>query len=182
MSELAAVMQAAEFAARVHAGQRRKGGRVPYVNHVIEVGRLVAEDGRGAQAVIAALLHDVVEDSDVRLSEIEVRFGKGVARLVDALTDRPEWEALARPHRKALQAEHIAHAPAEAKAIKIADQTSNVRDVLRLPGGWPPSEAAAYVAGTGQVVAVCRSAAPDLAAIYDHAVANALEALTEGDG
>jgi guanosine-3',5'-bis(diphosphate) 3'-pyrophosphohydrolase len=176
-----ALMAALDLAAKAHAGQRRKGGRIPYINHPVEVARLVAEDGWPEAAVIAALLHDVVEDTDVALAQIEDSFGAEVAALVDALTDRPAWEALPRPQRKRKQAEHIASAPAAAKAIKIADQTSNVLDVGRLPKGWAPGEARAYVEETALVVAAARDAAPGLAAIYDAALKAAREHLQEAE-
>lgn len=182
MSDAALLLRAADCAARAHAGQTRKGGAVPYVNHVIEVARLVAEDGREAETVAAALLHDVVEDTQTTLADLERAFGTDVAALVGHLTDAPEWEALPRPERKRRQAAHIAEAPAEARAIKIADQTSNVRDVGRLPRGWAPVEAEAYVAETGPVVDACRDAAPRLAALYDAAVREARAGLAEARG
>jgi len=173
MTDAALLLRAADRAARAHAGQTRKGGRIPYVNHVIEVARLVAEDGRAPPVVAAALLHDVVEDSDITLADLDAEFGEEIATLVGHLTDAPEWERLPRPERKRRQAAHAATAPAEAQAIKIADQTSNVRDVGRLPAGWAPGEGAAYVEETVQVVAACRAAAPGLAALHDAAVQEA---------
>jgi guanosine-3',5'-bis(diphosphate) 3'-pyrophosphohydrolase len=149
---------------------------------VIEVARLVAEDGRGPQTVAAALLHDAVEDSAATVAQIGAEFGPEVAGIVAALTDAPEWEGLPAAERKARQAAHIAGAPDEARAVKIADQTSNVRDVARLPAGWAPGQAAAYIARTGPVVDVCRSAAPGLAAIYDAAVARSRAQLAEAEG
>ena len=171
------LMRAADTAARAHAGQRRKGGDVPYVTHVVGVARLVAEDGWEASVVAAALLHDVVEDSATSVAEIEAAFGEEVAALVAALTDAEDISALPRPERKRRQAAHIAGAPASARAIKIADQTSNLRDLARLPAGWAAGDAEAYIAGTAQVVDVCRDAAPGLAALYDAAAAQARAAL-----
>lgn len=182
MSEAVFLMRAADFAARAHAGQRRKGGRVPYVNHVIEVARLVAEDGRGPGTVAAALLHDVVEDSEATVAQIEGEFGPEVAEIVAALTDAPDWAGLPATERKARQAAHIAGAPEAARAVKIADQASNVRDVGRLPAGWTPGAAADYIARTGPVVDACRSASPGLAAIYDDAVTRTRAQLAEAGG
>jgi guanosine-3',5'-bis(diphosphate) 3'-pyrophosphohydrolase len=170
-------MRAADMAARAHAGQRRKGGDVPYVGHVIEVARLVAEDGWEAPVVAAALLHDVVEDSETTVAEIEAEFGAEVAGLVGALTDSEALAALPRPERKRRQAAHVAGAPAPARAIKIADQTSNLRDLARLPAGWSADDAEAYIAGTARVVAECRAVSPGLAALYDAAAVRARDAL-----
>jgi len=89
MNDIVAIMRAADFAARKHTGQKRKGREAePYLNHLIEVATLVAEatDGR-PDAVIAALLHDAIEDQDVTHSEIADLFGPTVASLVAEVTD-----------------------------------------------------------------------------------------------
>lgn len=160
------LLRAALHAARAHAGQTRKGGEVPYVNHVIEVAHLVATHGGDEDAAVAALLHDVVEDTDATVERVADGFGPRVAALVDALTDRPGWEALPRRERKRLQAGHLAGADPAARRIKVADQISNLRDVSRLPAGWTREEAADYAEGTALVVAACAEAAPDLAALH----------------
>lgn len=74
------------FARDAHAGVRRKSGE-PYITHPIAVARIVvAEIGLGVKSVMAALLHDVVEDTDYTISDIEYRFGDKVASMVDGLT------------------------------------------------------------------------------------------------
>jgi predicted HD phosphohydrolase len=81
MNDIVAIMRAADFAARKHTKQKRKGEEAePYLNHLIEVASLVAEsiDGR-PDVVIAALLHDAVEDQDVTNAEIADLFGQRVA-------------------------------------------------------------------------------------------------------
>jgi (p)ppGpp synthase/HD superfamily hydrolase len=80
MNDVVRVLKAAEFAASKHSKQRRKGEEAePYVNHLIEVARLVAEatDGR-ADMVVAGLLHDTVEDQAVKFDEIVALFGSRV--------------------------------------------------------------------------------------------------------
>ena len=89
MNDVVAVMSAPDFAARKHATQRRKGEAAePYLNHLIEVANLAAEasDGR-ADVVIAALLHDVVEDQGVTIDEVAALFGSTVAFIVAEVTD-----------------------------------------------------------------------------------------------
>ena len=167
------LLRAALRAAQGHAGQTRKGGEVPYVNHVIEVAHLVAAHGGGEDAAVAALLHDLLEDTDETAGALGEAFGPRVAALVVALTDRPDWAELPRPERKRLQAEHLRAADPEARRIKIADQISNLRDVARRPAGWTREEAADYAAGTALVVAACAEAAPDLAAIHAAEMADA---------
>lgn len=80
------IRSAYELAVDAHKTQRRKSGE-PYVLHPIEVARITVEEiGLGPTAVICALLHDVVEDTEVTLSDIQKRFGEKVALIVDGLT------------------------------------------------------------------------------------------------
>ena len=79
---------AVEMAERAHAGQQRKGTRIPYIAHPLAVASLVLEHGGDTEQAIAALLHDVIEDGGTPFAgEIEKRFGKRVLALVDACTD-----------------------------------------------------------------------------------------------
>ena len=174
MSEAELLTRAALVAAEAHKGQTRKGGSVPYVNHVIEVAHLVAEAGGTPEMVAAAFLHDTVEDSEATRETVEADFGSCIATLVAGLTDAPDWRSLPRAERKRRQAHHMARAPRAVRRIKIADQTSNVRDVGRLPKGWAPDEARAYIAGAAEVVDACRGADAALEAAFDAARAEAL--------
>ena len=80
------IRQAYEIAVQAHSKQRRKSGE-PYILHPIEVARICTEEiGLGPTAVVAALLHDVVEDTDVSLDDIKKQFGDKICRLVDGLT------------------------------------------------------------------------------------------------
>ena len=168
------VIRAAQLAARSHARQRRKGGDVPYVNHPLEVAEMVAEAGGSEDEVVAALLHDIVEDSEVTLNEVATAFGPDVARLVGGMTDDPEWEDLPRPEHKRRQAAHVAGEPAGVKRIKLADQTSNIRDIVRLPEAWARDEAEEYLEGAEFVVSACRGADLMLETAFDAAAAEAM--------
>jgi GTP pyrophosphokinase len=81
----AAIIGALGLAARAHAGQWRASGE-PYITHPVSVAEIVAEWGLDEEAVVAALLHDVVEDTDTSLSTLSEQFGSKVAELVDGLT------------------------------------------------------------------------------------------------
>src|ERR1700726_4696860 len=84
------VLKAADAAARWHVHQRRKGpAEEPYINHLVEVAKLVADatDGKDTNLVIAALLHDAIEDCEVPGELITETFGKDVASLVREVTD-----------------------------------------------------------------------------------------------
>src|SRR5262249_10544145 len=84
------VLAAALFAAEKHARQRRKGpADVPYINHLLEVAHMISEhsDPADTDLIVAALLHDAVEDTPTSLAEIQDRFGSDVAALVAEVTD-----------------------------------------------------------------------------------------------
>src|SRR5207244_5473737 len=120
-SDIVAVARALDFAARKHSKQRRKGeAGEPYVNHLAEVARLVAEatGGKDTVAVLAALLHDAIEDTPTTREELEGEFGREVAAVVAEVTDD---KSLPKAERKRLQVETAPHKSARAKLIKIAD-------------------------------------------------------------
>lgn len=120
------------YATKLHARQARKGTRVPYVSHLLGVASIVLAEGGDEEMAIAALLHDAVEDQGGKptAQEIERRFGKRVAQLVEACTDadtvpKPPWK-----ERKTRYIEAIRHEPADARLISAADKLHNVRDIL----------------------------------------------------
>jgi GTP diphosphokinase / guanosine-3',5'-bis(diphosphate) 3'-diphosphatase len=149
-----AVLCAADAAARWHVNQRRKGAsQEPYVNHLLEVAALVAEATGGAdpELVVAALLHDSIEDQDVPRAVLAERFGDGVARLVEEVTDdksRPKQE------RKRLQVERAAGVSRRAKILKLADKISNLRAIAASPPpDWSVRRRLEYVAWARSVAA-----------------------------
>src|ERR1700686_4031955 len=90
MKEWVSVLRAADAAARWHVNQRRKGSaQEPYINHLLEVASLVtqATGGTDPNVVIAALLHDAIEDQGVTAETIASEFGKRVAEIVMEVTD-----------------------------------------------------------------------------------------------
>ena len=179
---LARIARAYEVAARAHVDQTRKGRmRIAYLNHPVEVALMVAEAGASEDAVVAAVLHDVVEDSDTTLDQLEASFGPEVAALVAALTDDPTWDDLSSVERKRLQAARMPDAPPEARLIKIADQTSNLHDLAREPDAWAPGEAEDYAAASSEVVDACRGVSADLEARFDAAL-EALRAALDAAG
>jgi (p)ppGpp synthase/HD superfamily hydrolase len=119
------VRDAYELLVSKHAGQRQKVNGHPYVEHPILVASDVSRAGFEPEMVAAALLHDIVEDSDVTVEELRERFGDRVAYLVEAMTDTAEVEPYER--RKALQRERVFEAGPEAAAIFAADKLNNVR-------------------------------------------------------
>lgn len=119
------VRDAYELLVSKHAGQRQKVNGHPYVEHPILVASDVSRAGFEPEMVAGALLHDIVEDSDVTIEEVRERFGDRVAYLVEAMTDTAEVEPYER--RKAVHRERVFAAGPEAAAIFAADKLNNVR-------------------------------------------------------
>ena len=164
------VARALDFAARKHRNQRRKGASAePYINHPAEVARLVAEatGGRPLAVLLAALLHDTVEDTQTTLDELEREFGKDVAALVAEVTDD---KRLPKAERKRLQVEHAGAKSRGAKLIKIADKTSNLRSLLESPPtDWDLQRRREYFEWAKRVVEGCRGVNEKLEQAFDDA-------------
>ena len=118
------------LARRAHRGQRREPGGAPYLEHVWEVATLLRAARQPDDVVIAGLLHDSVERSDVQLKEIEARFGARVARQVAALTEDDAIEPY--EARKAALRDQVAAAGPDAAAVFAADKVSSARNVRRV--------------------------------------------------
>ncbi|MGN6255651.1 MAG: HD domain-containing protein [Solirubrobacterales bacterium] len=118
------VRAALEKARVAHEGQVRNGsGGMPYVEHPVRMAALLDEHGYREEVLAAALLHDVVEDSDTSLDELREEFGGEVAGLVGALTD--DESIASYRERKAEHRERVAAADGEAMAIYAADKLTN---------------------------------------------------------
>jgi (p)ppGpp synthase/HD superfamily hydrolase len=123
------IAKALEMAEKAHAGQTRNGsGGMAYIHHPVAVAELLAAHGFDESTVAAALLHDVVEDSEVGIDEIAGDFGPRVAELVAALTEDASIEPFER--RKEAHRRHVEDVGGDALAIYAADKLSNIR-VLR---------------------------------------------------
>jgi (p)ppGpp synthase/HD superfamily hydrolase len=151
---LAAVLSAAVYVAEKHVNQRRKGQTSePYINHLIEVAHLVADANPepDVNLVIAALLHDAIEDVGVSKEEIANRFGDDVAELVAEVTDD---KSLPKKERKRLQVENAPKKSARAQVIKLADKISNVQAMISSPpADWDSQRRKEYVEWAARVVA-----------------------------
>ncbi|MCP3683556.1 MAG: HD domain-containing protein [bacterium] len=122
--------KALEFARVAHIDQVRKYTNEPYISHPMAVAGLVAGVGGTESMVIAAILHDVVEDTHVEIDTIEKEFGLRVARYVSGLTDISKPEDGNRRIRKAVDRKHIARACIEVKTIKLADLIDNSKTIV----------------------------------------------------
>jgi (p)ppGpp synthase/HD superfamily hydrolase len=120
------VQNAYELLLSKHAGQRQKVNGHPYVEHPVLVASDVGRAGFEPEMVAAALLHDIVEDSDMTVHELRERFGERVADLVDAMTDEAV-DVQPYERRKDLHRKRVLEAGPEAAAIFAADKLNNVR-------------------------------------------------------
>ena len=125
--------EALVYAHQLHANQTRKGTTIPYVGHLLAVTAIVIENGGTEDEVIAALLHDAVEDAggaETR-EEIRRRFGEKVAVIVDGLTDtdqmpKPPWRK-----RKEDYIAHLSEASSSVLLVSLADKIHNASSILR---------------------------------------------------
>lgn len=153
MSLAVTLTRATRFAAERHAAQRRKDpAATPYVNHLIEVTAMLAEvvGDSDPNLLVAAMLHDSVEDVQVTREEIAAEFGEDVAELVMLVTDD---KTLPKAERKRLQVANAPHKPRRAQWLKMADKISNIRAVRdNPPTSWSVERCREYVVWARQVV------------------------------
>ena len=177
--DLVDLARAFAFAARKHAGQRRKGDRTePYINHLAEVAALLAEatSGRDKALIVAGLLHDSVEDGHAIRAEIEDAFGREVADVVMEVTD----ETLPEAARRRRQVETPPHKSTRAKMLKLADKISNLREVDRNPPKrWTLQRRRDYFEWGRAVVEGLRGVSPPLEAQFDEIYHAGMERLRE---
>jgi guanosine-3',5'-bis(diphosphate) 3'-pyrophosphohydrolase len=177
------LLRAAAFAAEQHREQRRKDSdSTPYINHPLQVAETLAKVGAVTDPYLlaAALLHDVVEDTDVTFEQLEAEFGPVVRGYVAEVTDDKNLPKL---ERKRLQ---IAEAPTRSEGaaqIKLADKICNVRDLgCRRPAGWPLTRVTEYFAWAERVIDALPRCNPALEARFREAVAQSRSDVSGGDG
>ena len=134
--DLDRIIDAILLAIRAHENQERKAGG-PYIVHPLRVALQAVALGEDTETIMAAVLHDVVEDTSVPLAEITRRFGNHVASIVSALT-KPKRGT---PDRAAIYEKQLLDAPRETKLIKLLDIEDNLYDVDQ---AFPPEKAASY--------------------------------------
>lgn len=174
-----AVLQAADAAARWHVHQRRKGAaEEPYINHLLEVATLVAKatEGKDPELVIAALLHDAIEDQEVPDDLIAETFGEDVANLVKEATDD---KSLPKDKRKQLQIENAPKKSRRAKILKLADKTSNLKAIAASPPPhWSVKRRLQYVVWACEVGSGLKGVSPWLEDEFDRAAKDAEQSTT----
>lgn len=164
------LLSAIAFAAFKHRDQRRKDAAAsPYINHPIALANVLANEGGidDEDVLIAAILHDTVEDTDTSEEELVREFGADIAGVVMEVTDD---KSLPKAERKRLQ---IAHAPTisrQAKLVKLADKICNLRDIATSPpADWSLERKRQYFDWAKAVVDGLRGTHPILEEAFDAA-------------
>jgi guanosine-3',5'-bis(diphosphate) 3'-pyrophosphohydrolase len=126
-------MHAIAFAAEKHRNQRRKDAEAsPYINHPIALANVLVNEAGidDDRVIIAALLHDTIEDTQTTKEELQTIFGKKITKIVLEVTDDKTFE---KAERKRLQVEHAPSLSRRAKLVKLADKVCNLRDIANNP-------------------------------------------------
>ena len=144
-SRYADLLDAIAFSGEKHRNQRRKDAEAsPYINHPLQVAHVLASEGcvSDLKTLIAAVLHDTVEDTETTFEELVERFGKRVAGVVKELTDE---KMVPKVQRKRVQVERAPQLSKRAAIVRLADNTCNLRDIAtHPPKDWPLKRKQAY--------------------------------------
>lgn len=162
------LITAIAFAAQKHRNQRRKDHDAsPYINHPIALANVLANEGgvEDERVLIAAVLHDTIEDTDTSEQELLREFGKEIADIVLEVTDD---KSLDKAERKRLQVEHAPNIGRRAKLVKLADKICNLRDIAAAPpADWSLERKREYFDWAHAVVDGLRGVHPGLERLFD---------------
>lgn len=166
------IPNAVNFAAKYHKNQMRKDG-VPFINHPIEVAHIISEKVLcGEKGVVAAYLHDVVEDTECTIEDIRKEFGNDVARIVELVTDDKSLSQIERKKAQVVHSKEMAelHLPGYlcymAISVKMADMISNMRDLIKNPI-WGPRRVQGYFTWKKAIIDNLSKRCPVLAKLLD---------------
>lgn len=164
-------IKARRFARDIHSSlitTTISGDRRIQFEHLQEVADLVWASGGTENEMVAAWLHDSVEDTPITLKDIEDEFGKEIAELVHSLTDSNEIKDLSLSERKAKQAERVKNENDSVKRIKLADQTSNIRFMTTDPKETRSDEERRdYAIGAKQIADQCKGVSAMLDQLFE---------------
>ena len=172
--DLSQILSAAIFSAEKHQGQVRKGeDQLPYITHPLAVAKAIWEIGKvsDSQILIAAILHDTIEDTTTTKSELEECFGKDILEIVLDVTDDKSLEKL---ERKRLQVVHAATLSYPARIIKLGDKMVNCCDILLSPPkDWDLNRRREYIQWGADVVNQIRGTNKGLETAFDEMLTRA---------
>lgn len=173
--DVSLMLRAFRHAADGHRDKRRKGAvAAPKINHLIEVADILWETGgiRDPRIIAAAILHDILEDTDETAAGIGSRFGGDIAAVVSELTDD---KSLPVTERRERQVAHAATLSAPAAQIKLADKISNLASVAESPPEkWTAADLLGYAGWGKRVVDKLRGVNPRLEEQFDSIYADVL--------
>ena len=171
------VFRAIEFAARKHVKQFRKGTAGPYISHPMGVMWILTRcEVKDSDTLIAAVLHDTVEDTDTTLEEIEELFGETVAKYVSEVSDD---KSLPKAERKRMQVEHAKDASKSTRLIKLADKYHNLDSLVKdPPKGWDAKRIQGYFVWADAVI----QAAGDVNPLLEYMLESLIEGYFEFEG
>ncbi len=158
---LGVFVKACQFASEKHKAQKRKNKEgTPYINHPLEVANYISEVGRVYDVVplVAAVLHDTVEDTDATYEELVSVFGQEIADVVMQVSDDKSLPKVTRKKRQVEHAKSISH---NAKLVKICDKISNVKSTVLEPPSWSNEMCVGY--GVWSRAVVCNMRGTNLA-------------------
>lgn len=172
------IIKAAVYAAEKHKYQRRKGfNQVPYINHPLKVAKLLNDCGETeTNLTIAAILHDIIEDTDATAENLAEEFNPEISEIVVEVTDDKEMPYAI---RKELQIKRAPNLSDQAKKLKIADKICNIRDILNYPLDWSTERKLSYLDWSKQVVSGCRNLNAELDKLFDETLQQGLDKLRE---
>lgn len=162
--------RADQFADRAHAGQYRKGKpgapKIPYIEHPRAVARILHEEAGITDPVIlqAALLHDTMEDCAVSHENLVAEFGHDVADVVAELTNDPTVPKEGKTQAQVAKARKMS---ARAAAVKTADKTANLRDLVASPPDWDAMRKRRYFEDAREVVQAMGQPHPVLSQLFE---------------
>jgi HD domain len=172
-ADLRRLTKALLFAAEAHRNQRRKGAaQEPYLNHLVEVLDIVvqATDGIDMDVVEAALLHDVIEDTPTTYEDVAANFGERVAKIVRENSDDM---SLPKSDRRRARIAAMPLKSKEARIVKMADVTSNLRAIaVSPPAGWSADRKIGYLEACRQLVDAARGTDKAIEHMFDQTAAD----------
>jgi guanosine-3',5'-bis(diphosphate) 3'-pyrophosphohydrolase len=164
------LLAAIAFAADKHRDQRRKDAAAsPYINHPIALANVLANEAEidDERVLIAAVLHDTLEDTETTVQELVRHFGQEIAEIVLEVSDD---KALPKAARKQQQIDHATHISRRAKLVKLADKICNLRDIARSPPhDWSLQRRQEYFDWAKAVIDQLRGVHPALEHVFDQA-------------
>jgi guanosine-3',5'-bis(diphosphate) 3'-pyrophosphohydrolase len=171
------LIEAALFAAEKHRSQRRKSLlSIPYINHPLAVCYVLVQSGISSiDVLVAALLHDTIEDTETTPDEIANLFGNDVLKIVLEVTDDKTLDDKRRKELQVLKAPQLSEG---ARLLKIADKISNLKDILTHPMDWSNKRKRDYFLWSKQVFEGCKGINPQLDKLFEETYNEGIEKLS----